>query len=89
MAGIVWVVLVLVGAAVVIMSELGGGEKIVEGREDRNVEIAGKVPGKTAPYRAPYRRSSSPVAWDNSPARIRALFPLQLCVSAAYSSAYW
>ncbi len=28
------------------MSELGGGEKIVEGREDRNVEIVGKVPGK-------------------------------------------
>jgi hypothetical protein len=28
------------------MSELGGGEEIVEGREDRNVEIVGKVPGK-------------------------------------------
>jgi hypothetical protein len=28
------------------MSELGGGEEIVEEREDRNVEIVGKVPGK-------------------------------------------
>ena len=36
------------------MSELGGGEEIVEGREDRNVEIVGKVPGKRPPVQTIY-----------------------------------